>query len=107
MQVDLFTYSLHRCIPIYTRWVSIEKTLGTFTVRKTGNSLSLTIPKELGVVSEDIYMLTENDGTLVYTPQKNDNPWTSGEYDYYNFKKDLEEVENSGINYSVGKERLV
>lgn len=78
LQADLFTYSLHRCIPIYTRWVS-----------------------------EDIYMLTENDGTLVYTPQKNDNPWTSGEYDYYNFKKDLEEVENSGINYSVGKERLV
>lgn len=48
----------------------MEKTLGTFTVRKTGNSLSLTIPKELGVVSGDIYMLTENDGTLVYTPQK-------------------------------------
>ncbi|WP_172598613.1 hypothetical protein [Ligilactobacillus agilis] len=52
-------------------------------------------------------MLTENDGILVYIPQKNDNPWTSGEYDYYNFKKDLEEVENSGISYSVGKERLV
>lgn len=85
----------------------MEKTLGTFTVRKTGNSLSLTIPKELGVVSEDIYMLTGNDGTLVYTPQKNDNPWTNGEYDYYNFKKDLEEVENVGIDYSVGKERLV
>lgn len=29
----------------------MEKTLGTFTVRKTGNSLSLTIPEELGVVS--------------------------------------------------------
>lgn len=85
----------------------MEKTLGTFTVRKTGNSLSLTIPKELGVVSGDIYLLTENDGTLVYTPQKNDNPWTNGEYDYYNFKKDLEEVENVGIDYSVGKERLV
>ena len=48
----------------------MEKKLGTFTVRKTGNSLSLTIPKELGVVSEDFYMLTGNDGTLVYTPQK-------------------------------------
>ncbi|MBE7387588.1 AbrB/MazE/SpoVT family DNA-binding domain-containing protein [Ligilactobacillus salivarius] len=82
------------------------KELGMFTVRKTGNSLSLTIPKELDVISGDIYMLTEKDGTLVYTPQRNNNPWTNGKYDYYDFKKDLAEVENVGIDIPKGKEKV-
>lgn len=79
--------------------------LGKFKVRKNGNSLIVTIPKESGFSeNEMVEAVRESDGSISYKPTKQ-NPWFTGEYDNYDFeaiKKDLDFPIDGGR--SVGKE---
>ncbi|QVI34850.1 hypothetical protein BVJ53_04500 [Lacticaseibacillus chiayiensis] len=52
-----------------------SQTLGSFTVKRAGNALSLPIPAEAGVTEGQEYLLSvTEDGTLRYEPQRM-NPW--------------------------------
>lgn len=55
--------------------MSTKQTFGLFTVKRTGNLLSLPIPAEAGVPEGQEYLLSvTEDGTLRYEPQRM-NPW--------------------------------
>lgn len=76
---------------------------GEVKTRKTGNSISLTVPKTVkprdGVQYTTIVF---PDGTIVYKPnpqpepEADKNPWLDGEYDHYDFKDALDH----GMDYS-------
>lgn len=79
--------------------------LGEFTTRRTGNSLSLTVPAGSGVLGGQKYLLVmEADGTLVYKPQ-NDNPWLNGDYRDIDFRAEMADVGNFGVENPIGKEK--
>lgn len=72
--------------------MSTKQTLGSFTVKRTGNLLSLPIPAEAGVTEGQEYLLSiAKDGTLQYKPQRM-NPWhTEGirKIDFAAMKKNI------------------
>lgn len=82
---------------------------GEVKTRKTGNSISLTVPKTAKPKDGIQYnTIVFQDGTIVYKPipqsQEDKNPWLDGEYDHYDFRDALDH----GLNYSdekrIGKE---
>ncbi|WP_040537112.1 hypothetical protein [Schleiferilactobacillus shenzhenensis] len=80
---------------------------GEVKSRRTGHSISLTVPKAVKPKDGVVYTtFALPDGTLVYRPKavNTDNPWLDGEYDHYDFEDALDD----GLNYSneqrVGKE---
>ena len=81
------------------------RVLGEFTARKTGNSLSLTVPVGSGVSEGQKYLLVmEADGTLIYKAQ-GDNPWLNGDYRDIDFRAEMADVGNYGVEVPVGKEK--
>ncbi|WP_125582232.1 hypothetical protein [Levilactobacillus cerevisiae] len=81
------------------------RVLGEFTTRKTGNSLSLTVPVGSGISEGQRYLLMmEEDGTLIYKVQ-DDNPWLNGDYSDIDFRAEMDDVGNYGVERPVGKER--
>ncbi|QUS97945.1 hypothetical protein [Lacticaseibacillus paracasei] len=52
-----------------------DRVLGRFTTRRSGNSLSLTVPADAGVnEGQEYLLLVDDEGTLKYEPQRI-NPW--------------------------------
>jgi len=84
----------------------MKKNLGNFKTRKNGNSISLTVPKTIGIQENEEFSLSYIDGNLIYKPiKKNNNPWENGEYSKYDFRKLRNELDFEIINSnSVGKE---
>lgn len=83
----------------------MEKKLGSFVVKKVGNSAVLTIPSKADVKLGQRFELTqENNGTLIYKAI-NSNPWFNGEYDDIDFKKEIEKVGNPDT-MQIGKENM-
>lgn len=83
--------------------------VGRVKTRKTGNSISLTVPKAAKLrdgVQYNTFVFP--DGTIVYKPklrsQGDESPWENGEYDHYDFREAL----SHGLDYSdekrVGRE---
>lgn len=82
------------------------RVLGEFTTRKTGNSLSLTVPVSSGVPEGQKYLLTvEEDGTLIYKAQ-NTNPWLNGDLSDIDFQSEMKDVGNFDSGGPVGKEKI-
>lgn len=69
-----------------------DRILGRFTTRRSGNSLSLTVPADAGVNEGQEYLLViADDGTLKYEPQRI-NPWHTKaikKIDFAAMKKDI------------------
>ncbi|KRM40422.1 hypothetical protein FD47_GL002826 [Lentilactobacillus parafarraginis DSM 18390 = JCM 14109] len=83
-----------------------ERVLGEFSTRKTGNSLTLTVPKAAGVPAGKRFVLVaKDDGTLEYRAVHG-NPWLDGEYDDIDFRAELNDVGNYGQQSPIGKERV-
>lgn len=60
--------------------------LGKFKVRKNGNSLIVTMPKDSGFSENQIVeALKTSDGDIFYKNAEN-NPWFSGKYSKYDFE---------------------
>ncbi|WP_125762065.1 AbrB/MazE/SpoVT family DNA-binding domain-containing protein [Companilactobacillus hulinensis] len=79
--------------------------LGKFKVRKNGNSLIVTMPKESGFSeNEMVEAVKGSDGSISYKPTEQ-NPWFSGKYKNYDFeaiKNELDFPVDGGR--AVGKE---
>lgn len=76
---------------------------GNFITRKSGNSLSLTVPSDAGIPEGKEYVLTiMEDGTLAYRPQRQ-NPWNTKEAQNYDFRADLKKI-NFAEERKMGKE---
>ncbi|GHP13302.1 hypothetical protein YK48G_07270 [Lentilactobacillus fungorum] len=85
---------------------STERVLGEFATRRTGNSLTLTVPKSAGIpAGKRFVLIIKEDGTLEYRAAK-DNPWLDGEYADIDFKAELNDVGNYGQEPPIGKERV-
>lgn len=71
--------------------------IGTYKVRKSGNSVSVTLPVELGFLTGEMIEIGQVDkDTLILKREKQEsNPWKSGKYDNVDFRK---EIENIGFN---------
>ncbi|ANZ61125.1 hypothetical protein AYR62_10545 [Secundilactobacillus paracollinoides] len=84
---------------------STEKILGEFATRRTGNSLTLTVPKSAGVPEGKKFILvSKDDDTLEYRAAK-DNPWLDGTYSDIDFRSELDRVGNYGLESPIGKEK--
>lgn len=82
------------------------RVLGEFTTRKTGNSLSLTVPVSAGIAEGQKYLLVlEEDGTLIYKAQ-DDNPWLNGEFKDIDFQAELDDVGHYDVIRPIGKEKM-
>lgn len=82
-----------------------ERVLGEFSTRKTGNSLTLTVPQTAGIPAGKRFVLVaKDDDTLEYRAVK-DNAWLDGELADINFQTELEDVGNYGDESPMGKER--
>lgn len=76
-------------------------------LRKSGNSLILTAPADLSDSIGKRYTVTQNDdGTIVYTPVKHVNIFTSPELKDYDFRADLRNIPEAAELKPVGKEKL-
>lgn len=56
----------------------------------------------------DTFTLTtdESGEKLIYTKTNGTNPWENGQFNEFDFKKNMQEVGNYGQSKDVGKERL-
>lgn len=76
---------------------------GNFVTRKSGNSLSLTVPSDAGIPEGKEYVLTiMEDGTLAYRPQRQ-NPWHTSAAKDYDFRSDLHKI-NFSEEKRMGRE---
>ncbi|MDF7639937.1 hypothetical protein PT285_11045 [Lactobacillus sp. ESL0791] len=83
----------------------VEKNLGMVVARKTGNSVSLTVPAKLGIKQGQQFSLTqEGNNTLVYKAIDS-NPWFNGDYDDVDFQEEMKKVGNPDT-MQVGKENV-
>ena len=81
-----------------------EKIIGRFVARKSGNALSLTIPAEVGVeAGEEFVLIVQDDGALLYKPQ-HVNPWHTKAAKDYNFRADLDKMDNIFEEPRMGRE---
>lgn len=83
----------------------MSRMLGAFKTRKNGNSLIITVPKDSGIMENEIFEAVKmDDGGLMYKPIKS-NPWHST--DNYDFEKDKSLLEIDPIDSKpVGKENI-
>ncbi len=80
---------------------------GEYKVRKNGNSLIITVPKQAGFVeNQKLRVVKEEDGSLNYEPIE-DNPWFSGKFDNIDFEemKDAMDIPMDG-GTPIGKENI-
>ncbi|WP_035181146.1 hypothetical protein [Lentilactobacillus farraginis] len=83
-----------------------ERVLGEFTTRRSGNSLSLTVPASAGIPEGKKYVLVLTDnGNLEYRAVHN-NPWLDGDYADIDFRAELSKNGNYGLEKPVGKEKF-
>ncbi|WEV39669.1 hypothetical protein OZX56_00760 [Lactobacillus sp. ESL0684] len=83
----------------------MEKDLGNIIARKTGNSVSLTIPAKAKVkVGQKFKLVQEDSDTLIYKAI-DANPWFNGDYDNVDFRKEMSDVGNPDT-MQVGKENI-
>lgn len=83
-----------------------NRILGEFSTRKTGNSLVITVPKNAGVpIGKKFTLVVKEDGSLVYRSNDN-NPWLNGDFDDIDFRANLKEVGNYGLDEAQGKEKI-
>ncbi|KRL20322.1 hypothetical protein [Lentilactobacillus kisonensis] len=76
---------------------------GSFVARRSGNSLSLTIPADAEVKEGAEYVLEIlDDGTLKYKPQQK-NIWHTEKAQNYDFRSDLKKI-NYAEEKRFGKE---
>ncbi|GAA3622158.1 hypothetical protein [Secundilactobacillus similis] len=96
------------------------ETIGKVIVKQNGNRLSVDLPDNATVAEGAEFLLIQQDnGDLLFKAPdenggwqidelahklKNDNPWTNGEYDDYDFRKALEDTGNYGMQKPVGRE---
>jgi len=84
--------------------VNKRRTLGIVTTQKIGDTIALTVPTSTGIAEGQKYLLTmAEDGTLIYHAQA-DNPWLNGDYRDIDFRAELADVGNYGIERPAGKE---
>lgn len=82
------------------------RVLGKFTIHRSGNSLSLTVPASAGVPEGKKYILVlTDDGNLEYRAIHN-NPWLDGDYADIDFRAELAKNGNCGLEKSVGNEKI-
>ncbi|MFD0898238.1 type II toxin-antitoxin system PemI/MazE family antitoxin [Loigolactobacillus binensis] len=82
----------------------MSKSLGLFSTRKTGNSLTLTVPRTSGVsAGQEFELIKEDDGTLCYRP-RNENPWSDGLLSDHDFRNDLLLMEDDVVTRLKGDE---
>jgi len=83
----------------------MSKLLGTFKTRKNGNSLIVTIPKDVGWdENQTVKATVDEKGNLTYSPI-NTNPWDNMEH--HDFKKDIASFEfEVGTEKHVGRENI-
>ncbi|ETY73016.1 AbrB/MazE/SpoVT family DNA-binding domain-containing protein [Lactiplantibacillus fabifermentans] len=80
------------------------KIIGRFVARKSGNSLSLTIPAEVGVeAGEEFVLVAQDDGSLLYKYQ-HVNPWHTKAAKDYDFRADLDKMGNIFEEPRIGQE---
>lgn len=80
------------------------KIIGRFVARKSGNSLSLTIPAEVGVeAGKEFVLVAQDDGSLLYEPQ-HVNPWHTKAAKDYDFRGDLDKMGNVFEETRMGRE---
>lgn len=80
------------------------KIIGRFVARKSGNSLSLTIPAEVGVeAGKEFVLVAQDDGSLLYEPQ-HVNPWHTKAAKDYDFRGDLDKMGNVFEEPRMGRE---
>lgn len=83
-----------------------ERILGEFKTRKTGNTLTLTVPSSAGKsAGEKFLLVAKPNGTLEYRSVQA-NPWLDGKYDDIDFQKELNDVGNFGLDEDYGKEQV-
>lgn len=76
-------------------------------LRKSGNSLILTAPSNLNKSVGEKYIVTQkDDGSIVYTPARHKNIFSSPDWKNYDYQKDLQNDPEVSESYPVGKEKL-
>lgn len=81
-----------------------DRVLGRFTTRRSGNSLSLTVPADAGVnEGQEYLLLVDDDGTLKYEPQRI-NPWHTKAIQKIDFEAMKREIGIVSEEPSRGKE---
>ncbi|MCT6889640.1 MAG: hypothetical protein M3Z87_08325 [Lactobacillus sp.] len=84
----------------------MEKKLGSFSVRKVGNSIALTVPSKAGVkLGERFELFQKDNDTLIYKKAIDSNPWFNEECNDIDFKKEIAKVGNPDT-MQVGKENI-
>ena len=83
----------------------MEKKLGSFSVRKVGNSTALTVPSKARVKPGQRFELIQKDNSTLIYKAIDSNPWFNGEYDNIDFKKEIAKVGNPDT-MQVGKENI-
>ena len=83
-----------------------SQSYGNFIVRKTGNSLSLTIPKKANIAEGTEFQLSINSaGQLVFTPEKKHvNIWHTDKAKNHDFEADKKIVGTPDDFGKVGRE---
>lgn len=82
-----------------------ERVLGEFVTRRSGNSLSLTVPADAGIPEGKKYVLVvTGDDTLEYRAIHS-NPWLDGTYSDINFRAELADTGNYGLEKPIGKQQ--
>lgn len=85
-----------------------EKVIGEYKARKVGNATVITIPSSLEVKAGEKFLLKVNatGDQIILERTKSSNPWENGQFDGFDFRKDIAEVGNYGMDKDVGKERV-
>ncbi|MDV7758000.1 hypothetical protein [Liquorilactobacillus mali] len=77
------------------------------TLRKSGNSLILTVPADLkNQVGSKYSVENRSDGSIIYQPVKKLNIFDNPDWQKYDYQKDLMEDPELQPLKPVGKERL-
>lgn len=58
------------------------------------------------VFDDDIEFEDDKQLRNVPKPETIKNPWDNGDYDYFDFRKELNEIVYDGKGHDVGKERI-
>lgn len=83
-----------------------KRVLGEFITRRSGNSISLTVPASAGIPEGKKYVLLITDeGNLEYRAVHN-NPWLDGDYANIDFRSELAKNGDYGLEKPVGKEKI-
>lgn len=85
-----------------------DRVIGEYKARKVGNATVITIPSSLDVSVGEKFILKVNaaGNQIILERAKSSNPWENGQFDDFDFRKDLDEVGNYGMGEDFGKEKV-